>query len=395
MTVTVIGLDRQGLPPGAGSVLAQARLVVGPKHLLDRHVTPDKETLDSSGGLPVDEVARAAGPTVLLVSGDPGHFGDLRALRERKLDVIVWPTVTDVQRMAALVRRPWDDITVVSARGRDFQQAVNVCRARQAVAVLTAPGAGPAELARELHGWRRNIAVLEQVGTPAERLSILDVTEAERRSWQEPNLVLCLASLDGIGQDSWFAGGPVVPPVDGWALDESAFATRSGVGTAPQVRALALAKLAPRPGALVWDVCAGSGAIGIESARLGAAVIAVEADSGLCVRIVANAGAHGVDVRLADGEPARVVPTLPRPDAVFIGSSAPDVVRACAGAGAARVVVVVPELDRLGGTRRALVDAGYAVGGCQLSVADLVELPGDGVGVAPASSTFLLWGVRA
>ncbi|EWC62653.1 Cobalt-precorrin-6y C5-methyltransferase [Actinokineospora spheciospongiae] len=395
MTVTVIGLDRQGLPPGAGSVLAQARLVVGPRHLLERHVPPDRATLDSSGGLPVDDIAVAEGPTAVLVAGDAGYFGDLRALRARKLDVVAWPSVTDVQRMAALVKRPWDDIAVVSARGRDFRHAVNVCRARKAVAVLTAPGAGPAELARELDGWRRNIAVLEHVGSPGERLSILDVSEAERRVWREPNLVLCLASLDSIGQDGWIAGGDPVPPVGGWALEDSAFATRTGVGLAPEVRALVLARLAPRPGALVWDVCAGSGAVGIEAARLGAAVIAVERDSGLCVRIVANAGAHGVDVRLADGEPTRVLGSLPRPDSVFVGSSQPEVVRACAAAGAERVVVLVPEPDRLGGTRRALADAGYAVRGCQLSVAELLALPDDTTGLQPSTATFLLWGTRA
>ncbi|OLR91728.1 bifunctional cobalt-precorrin-7 (C(5))-methyltransferase/cobalt-precorrin-6B (C(15))-methyltransferase [Actinokineospora bangkokensis] len=395
MTVTVIGLDRMGLPPGAGSVLAQARLVVGPRPLLERHVPPDRPVLDTAAGVPLDEVARAEGPVVVLVPGDAGYFGDLRALRERKVDVVVWPSVTDVQRMAALVRRPWDDITVVSARGRDFRHAVNVCRARKAVAVLTAPGAGPAELARELHGWRRNIAVLEDVGSPGERLSIVDVSEVERRAWRQPSLVLCLASLDAVGRESWIAGGEVVPPVGGWALDEGAFATRAGVGTAPEVRALALARLAPRPGVLVWDVCAGSGAVGIEAARLGAAVVAVERDSGLCVRIVANAGAHGVDVRLADGDPLRVLPDLPRPDSIFLAAAEPDVVRACAGAGAERVVVVVPELDRVGATRQVLADAGYAVGGCQLSVANVVGVEGGGTGLAPASLTFLLWGERS
>ncbi|SDC66738.1 bifunctional cobalt-precorrin-7 (C(5))-methyltransferase/cobalt-precorrin-6B (C(15))-methyltransferase [Actinokineospora iranica] len=399
-SVTVIGVDGQSLPPGAEAALASAGLVVGLRPLLAAYAGEARrlELAGSAfGEATVDTLAQAvtAGESaVVLIQGDPGYFGGLRALRARGVPTVTWPSVTDVQRMAAMIKRPWDDLTVVSARGSGFRHAVNVCRARKAVAVLTGPDAGPAELARELDGWRRNIAVLEDLGGPAEKLSIVDVTEAERRSWREPNLVLCLVSLDAVGRDQWIAGGEVVPPEDGWALAESAFATRAGVGVPPEVRALALARLAPRPGALVWDVCAGSGAVGIEAARLGAAVIAVERDSGLCVRIVANAGAHGVDVRLADGDPPAVLASLPRPDSVFVGDSRPDVVRACAEVDAARVVVLVPELDRLGQTRKTLADAGYAVDGCHLTTSNLVELSEDTMGVVPASSTFLVWGSR-
>jgi precorrin-6Y C5,15-methyltransferase (decarboxylating) len=160
------------------------------------------------------------------------------------------------------------------------------------------------------------------------------------------------------------------------------------------VRALALAKLAPRPGTLVWDVFAGSGALGIEAARLGAAVLAVESDQGLCVRIVANASAHGVDVRLVEGDLPAVLAGLPAPDAIFIGTARSDVVRRCAGVGACRVVVVVHELEGLGPARDALTDNGYTVDGCQLSAAPLEGLAGGGAAVGAANSTFLLWGAQ-
>lgn len=399
-TVTVVGVDGAVLPAGAEVALGKSQLVVGARSHLDAHGGHAERTL-ILGGHTVEEsildaladAVRAEEAATVLVSGDAGFFGVLRALRARGLPVITWPSVSDLQRMAAMIKRPWDDLTVVSARGRDFHHAVNVCRARKSVAVLTAPGAGPAEIARELDGWRRNIAVLEDLGGPREKLSIVDATEAVRRTWHEPNLVLCLTSLDAIGPDTWIAGGEPLPAADGWALDESAYQTRAGIGIAPEVRALALARLAPRPGALVWDVCAGSGALGIEAGKLGAAVVSIERDPALCIRIVANAGSHGVDLRLVDGDPPAALTGLPRPDSVFVGTSRPEVVRACAGTGADRIVVLVPELDRLGDTRKTLADAGYAVDGCQLSSAALIELP-TGVGVAPASSTFLLWGKR-
>ncbi|HEV2783297.1 MAG TPA: SAM-dependent methyltransferase [Actinophytocola sp.] len=403
-TVTVIGVDGRRLPEHALPTIASARLLVGRRTLLD--------TLAVSGGggprevelpgprLPatvLDSVAdsvAAAEPVVVLADGDPGFFGVLRQLRDRGLPTVSWPAVSCLQRVAAMVQRPWDDVTVVNARGTDFDAAVNVCRARRAVAVLTAPGTGPAELGAALEGWRRYLVVLEDYGGPAEKLSIVDTAEAAGREWQEPNIVLCLADGDSGGKDSWLAGGDLIPPAEGWALDEDRFAHREGVSIRPEVRALALAKLAPRPGTLVWDVFAGSGALGIEAARLGAAVMAMESDQGLCVRIVANASVHGVDVRLVDGDLPGVLTGMPRPDAIFVGTARSDVLRVCAGVGASRVVVVVHELEGLGPARDALADNGYRVEGCQLSAAPLEGLAGGGAAVGPATPTFLIWGIK-
>ena len=47
---------------------------------------------------------------------------------------------------------PWDDAQVVVAHARTLRRAVNVCRAHTKVAVLTSPGAGPAELGLLLDG---------------------------------------------------------------------------------------------------------------------------------------------------------------------------------------------------------------------------------------------------
>jgi precorrin-6Y C5,15-methyltransferase (decarboxylating) len=382
-------------------------LIVGRRVLLDAHARSGAvaasahlfelidPTVMSSEALDALSASIDAGePAAVLTHGDPGFFNVLRPIRERGLPTVCWPSVSCLQRIAALVQRPWDDVSVVNAHGSDFYSAVNVCRARRAVAVHTAPGAGPGELAAALDGWRRSLVVLEDYGGPAEKLSVVDLAEAAARDWQYPNMVLCLAEDDSVGNGSWLAGGEIVPPVDGWALGEDRFAHREGVGSPTEVRALALAKLAPRPGILVWDVFAGSGALGIEAGRLGAAVIAVESDQGLCVRVVANAIAHGVDVRLVEGDLPAVLTGLPRPDAVFIGTARPDVVRRCAGVGAARVVLLVHELEAIGPARDALADNGYTVDGCQLSAAPLEGLAGGAAAVGLARPAFLLWGIR-
>jgi precorrin-6B C5,15-methyltransferase / cobalt-precorrin-6B C5,C15-methyltransferase len=214
------------------------------------------------------------------------------------------------------------------------------------------------------------------------------------RVWAEPNVVLCLPEHDPVAGVAWRAGGVAVPPADGWALPEDDFAHRDGQITKAEVRALALARLAPGPGTLVWDVGAGSGAVGVECARLGAAVVAVEKDPAQSVRIVANASRYGVDVRLVDGEAPGALAGLPVPDAVFVGGGGPNVVRACAEAGARRVVVALASLDRFALSRDALRAAGYRVDGAQLSASRLADVPNGTTRLVGTNPVLLLWGTR-
>lgn len=407
MAVTVIGVDGSTLAPGGEKIVADAALVVGARRHLARHAPSAARTIELG---PLDGALAALAPyaerddrpdgeppapgAVVLASGDPGFFGILRAVRAAGLRVAVLPALSSVQRIAALVGRSWDDLTVVSAHGRDLGPALNVCRTHQAVAVLTGPGAGPAELAAGLAGWRRNLAVVEDLGGPDEQLSTVDATAAVGRVWREPNVVLCLPEHDPVAERAWRAGGVAVPPVDGWALPEDDFAHRDGQITKAEVRALALARLAPGPGALVWDVGAGSGAVGVECARLGAAVVAVERDPAQSVRIVANASRYGVDVRLVDGEAPDALAGLPAPDAVFVGGGGPNVVRACAEAGARRIVVALASLDRFALSRDALRAAGYHVDGAQLSVSRLADVPNGTTRLVGTNPVLLLWGTR-
>lgn len=393
MTITVVGVDGATLPPGGADLLGIAELVIGARRHLERHAPSGVRTIELG---PLDAALRALAETgttaVVLASGDPGFFGIVRALRTAGLEISVLPAVSSVQRVAAAIGRPWDDMTVVSAHGRELRPALNLCRARPAVAVLTGPGAGPAEFGAGLAGWRRTLVVAEDLGGPAEQLSIVDATHAATRDWAEPNVLLCLTHLDPAEEPSWLAGGPATPPDGGWALPETEFAHREGMITKSEVRAVALARLAPRPGTLVWDVGAGSGAVGVECARLGAAVIAIESDPVQCVRIVANASRHGVAVRLVDEAAPDALTGLPEPDAIFIGGGGPRVIRACVEAGADRVVVALAGIDRLATARDLLRDTGYRTEGCQISAARLADVPNGTSRLAAINPVFLLWG---
>ncbi|MFJ9116584.1 precorrin-6y C5,15-methyltransferase (decarboxylating) subunit CbiE [Streptomyces sp. NPDC102394] len=399
--ITVVGTGT-GAPVPA-EVLAGARLVVGGRrHLAAAPVPPDAEQVVLGPLAPaLDAVERhleKGARVVVLASGDPGFFGIVRVLAERfgsgRLDVR--PGVSSVAAAFARAGLTWDDAVVVSAHGRALRTAVNVCRARPKVAVLTGPGGGPAELGAALRGTGRVLVVASALGSGAERVERVTPAEAADRDWgPDVSVVLCLDEARATGEVRTVAGAPAGPA--SWALTEDAFAHRDSMITKFEVRALALARLGPRLGDLVWDVGAGSGSVAVECARFGAAVTAVEKTPDGVERIRANAAAHGVDVQVVHGTAPDALSALDDPDAVFVGGGGADlpaVVAACARRARRTVVVAMAALDRVPAARAALTGAGFACDGVLLQSSRLAPLPGDVTRLAATNPVFLLWGSR-
>lgn len=401
--ITVVGTGT-GAPVPLEAV-AGAELVVGGRRHLDAVRLPETAERIVLGPLApaldvIEEYVGKDRRVVVLASGDPGFFGIVRALAERfgagRLDVR--PGVSSVATAFARLGLTWDDAVVVSAHGRDSRTAVNVGRAHPKVAVLTGPGAGPAELgaalARTAPG--RVLVVASALGSAEERLERVSPAEAAGRDWGTAvSVVLCLDETRALGPARTLAGAAERP--SRWALDEGAFAHRDSMITKFEVRALALARLGPRPGDLVWDVGSGSGSVAVECARLGAAVSAVEKAPDGVERIRANAGAHGVDVHVVHGAAPDALDGLDDPDTVFVGGGGrelPDIVRACARRARRTVVVAMAALDRVPAVRSALTGAGFDCDGVLLQSSRLAPLPGDVTRLAATNPVFLLWGTR-
>nr|WP_206327803.1 precorrin-6y C5,15-methyltransferase (decarboxylating) subunit CbiE [Streptomyces sp. S3(2020)] len=383
--------------------MAGARLVVGGRrHLASAAVPGDAEQVVLGPLAPaLDVIERHLDKqdrVVVLASGDPGFFGIVRVLAERfgaeRLDVRAG--VSSVAGAFARAGLPWEDAVVVSAHGRDLRTAVNVCRARPKVAVLTGPGAGPAEIGAALRADERILVVASALGSREERVERVTPAEAAARDWGTAvSVVLCLDEARALGAVRTVAGDASGP--DRWALDEGEFTHRDSMITKFEVRALALARLGPRLGDLVWDVGAGSGSVAVECARFGAAVVAVEKTRDGVERIRANAAAHGADVRAVHGSAPTVLSDLDDPDAVFVGGGGrdlPAIVTACARRARRTVVVAMAALDRVPAVREALTGAGFTCDGVLLHSSRLAPLPGEVSRLAATNPVFLLWGVR-
>lgn len=393
--ITVIGFDGSPLTDRAAEALAAASLVIGgARHLAAVPVPPKARTV-VLGSLErgMAELARdSTGRAVVVASGDPGFFGIVRALRAAGHQPVVLPAVSSVAMAFARVGVPWDDALVVSTHGRDVVPAANVCRSHGKVAVLTGPGAGPAELGALLISTYRTLHVLTNLGTDSEERLDCSPEEAALRDWSEPNVVISLAPGEPAGPSRWHAGADPAPSQ--WALPEHEFLHRDSMVTKAEVRALVLARLGPGLGRCVWDVGAGSGSVAVECARLGAYAIAVERDPEACARVEANAGTHGVEVAVVAGEAPAVLAGLPDPDAVFVGGGGLPALVAAAARRPARLVASFAAMDHALAARAELRRRGYTVDGVQLAANRFAELPDDSVRLAATNPVFVVWGVR-
>jgi precorrin-6Y C5,15-methyltransferase (decarboxylating) len=167
------------------------------------------------------------------------------------------------------------------------------------------------------------ITVLEKMGNINENM-ITDIPT----NWQEKNIaplntiaVECVADKGIVGL-SKFPG-----------LSDSAF-HHDGQLTKREIRAVTLSSLAPNPGELLWDVGAGCGSISIEWLRSDrrCRAIAIEQNSTRVNYIADNAAALGTpNLQIIAGKSIEIVPTLPPPNAIFIGGgvTAPEILESC------------------------------------------------------------------
>ncbi|MFS4105963.1 precorrin-6y C5,15-methyltransferase (decarboxylating) subunit CbiE [Streptomyces sp. PD-S100-1] len=364
--VTVIGWDGSPLTDAARGALGAATLVAGAAHHLALpEVPPTAERIRlGSVALAARRIAGHRGTAVVLADGDPGFFGVVRTLRapEFGLEVEVVPAVSSVAAAFARAGMPWDDAQVVVAHKRTLRRAVNVCRAHTKVAVLTAPGAGPAELGLLLDGVHRTFVICEELGTDREQVTVVTSDKAADHTWRDPNVVIVIGGRPGAAEDGgWIAGRDPAAGPRGWTQPAEAYGGVLGEGETELLRAAQLARLGPRVGDLVWDIGCGSGAFTAEAARSGAAVIAVDHDPDACARTEAAARSFGVQAHVVLGDAPHILENLPEPDVVRVGGGGAAVIDAVADRRPQRIVTHAATRDAAELIGRELTEHGYRV----------------------------------
>ncbi len=262
---------------------------------------------------------------VVLASGDPLRSGVASTLIDLfgRETVRVHPSLSSETLARARMGWPAEETTVVTLVGRSVDRLRRHLDPRARLVVLCSDGSTPAEVA----------ALLVQEGCGSSRLTawwhLGGPKEGSRsgaaRDWDvepTPDLVVLAVEVDDLAAARSSSGPAPGRPEEAFEHD--------GQITKRDVRASALAHLRPTPGATLWDLGAGSGAVAIEwalSARCARAV-ALERDPGRAARIRVNAARLGVprEVEVVEAdhgalspEGASVLDALPDPDAVFVG----------------------------------------------------------------------------
>jgi precorrin-6Y C5,15-methyltransferase (decarboxylating) len=357
--VTVVGIPAdgwRGLGDPARELLTNTPVVLGATRQLAllpdvpgqrRQAWPSPFSLAPLGDHAGEEV-------VVLASGDPFVSGIgstlLRLVGPERLEVV--PTVSSVA--LARARMGWDEAEVVTVVGRRPEVVLRQLAPGHRVLVLSSDERTPGAVAALLCDAGYGETVMTALGDLGSAHESREQATAAEGGPAAPRLHVLALDLRGPSVGQWTAG----LPDDAYEHD--------GQLTKRDLRASALARLAPWPGAVLWDIGAGAGSVGIEWMRSHptARAVAVEADPARAERIGRNAarlGVPGLDV--VTGRAPDVLDGLPDPDAVFVGggATAPGLLELCRKRlrPGGRLVVHAVTLE----TERLLVDAHTEHGG--------------------------------
>jgi precorrin-6Y C5,15-methyltransferase (decarboxylating) len=317
----VVGIDEAGrLAAGGEAALSDVDTVFGATRHLERAPLPSPAERQPWHSPFADSLAALLGrrgqPTGVLATGDPGWHGVGATLLDHLPadEVLILPAPSAFQMAAA--RQGWamQSVTPLSLHGRPVESLTRYLQPGRRLIVLTSDRESAPAIARTLclqgaaGAWMAGFA---RMGAPDEQHFA-----ARADQWPDPSVLPAPITLT---IDIDVMAGPGLQALTPGLADD-AF-DHDGQITKREVRAAALARLAPMPAATLWDVGAGSGAIGIEWLRAGGgAAYAIEADGDRCRRIAANASALGApELTVVSGAAPRAFTDLPAPDAVFVG----------------------------------------------------------------------------
>ncbi len=318
----IVGVSEAGvaaLPPEARHLIENASNVIGVKRRLAGWQAQIQTLIEWDGKLDemVQRIVSFRGePTVLLASGDPNWFG-IGATLARQLgadEFEIYPAPSSFQLAAARLHWPLQNIATLSLHGRSVAALQPHILPGNRILALTSDRTTLGEVAEILKARdyaESELTVLENLGGADERVTRFKASEAGAQDIGD-FYVLAIDCVAG-------ADAALLPPVPG--LPDDAFVS-DGQLTKRDVRAATLAKLAPFPGALLWDVGAGCGSVGIEWMRASrdSRAIAFERNAERVEMIEANRqalGVPGLDIRT--GEALDSIADAPPPDAIFLG----------------------------------------------------------------------------
>ena len=330
--LTIIGMGETGpesLSAPALSALANAQLIIAaPRFHEALSEQRDLTAKVLAWPQPYSDIFRlidAATEThiVLCTTGDPLWFGAgsgmLARFGQEKCHII--PHLSGFQLAAHHMGWAINDCETVTIHGRPIASILPYLYRRARGLVLAENRHSPHKLAELLdqHGFgTAQMRVLAHLGGRAEAVFC---GQASGWSHDVPDFHMIAVQCPDLA-----------PKTAGFGFDDAVF-EHSGKLTKREARASALAKLAPFPGAVFWDVGAGSGAVAIEFMNVArrCRAFAIDKDPQQLAMARRNAARCGLPaLSHIEADLPAGLDDLPAPDAIFIGGGlSPSVLRQC------------------------------------------------------------------
>lgn len=251
----------------------------------------------------------------VLLSGDVGFYSGARPLLEEFRDCAVEmiPGVSSLSALCAAIGVSWDGVSVVSLHGRQENVIGRIDRERYTFCLLSG-AQGLRELAEKLQYYGLDKVILhigENIGYPSQRICSTTPQEAAEGTFgnllavviENPFPKECL--FPEINDSEWIRGD--VPM------------------TKSEIRSLAIQKLGMTKNAVLYDIGAGTGSVGIQAAVCypDSSVYAIEYQEKAVDLIRQNQRKFRADnLHIIFGKAPCALETLPTATHAFIGGSA-------------------------------------------------------------------------
>lgn len=326
--ISVIGIEEEGMSCLSAlglSILKECDiLLAGQRHLdmvpLDYAPKATRMTWPSPFSSTFESIAAMRGKqVVILATGDPMFCGIGGTLTRffNWSDLRILPAKSAYSLAASRIGWPLDKCSLLTIHGRDPAGLIPHFQPGAHLIILSKNGSSPSLLATklcEIGAQQSELTILEHMGGEKEK-----IIETSALALKDAGDALPFADLNVIAVKipSDFANWHSTCP----GLPDDAF-EHDGKMTKQDIRASALAKLAPRPGAHLWDIGAGCGSIAIEWLRSHPSTSAIGLEPLEKRRAFAshNAKALGVPrLKLIDGIAPDGLMGQESPDAIFIG----------------------------------------------------------------------------
>ena len=341
--------------PAARKAIEGAKYLVGGRRALSQYAKTNGGQKTCAVTRDIDDVMAfvreglAKADVVVMVSGDPGYFSLLDALRRTfdasRIDVI--PGISSFQLAFSRLALPWHDAQLLSFPGRVPKESDLAYAPGKKLGMLTDVQHNSKTIAETLltYGWPENAfyaicARMSYEDETVERMTLQESAEhapvgsciivvssvqppSQRGDGPRERRGESLAQHDDMNDVS--SAGAIEKVKNMLGIPDSSFHRGDVPMTKEEVRILTIAKARIRPDAVVYDIGAGTGSLTIEAALQApkGEVYAIERKPEAVALIHENADVFGVAgrVHVIEAEAPDGMEALPPCDTVLIGGS--------------------------------------------------------------------------